>query len=281
MPELPEVETIKNELEPFLIGHRITGITLCWEGIVREPSPQEFCSRLVGQRVTGITRRGKYLLFHLDGGILIIHLKMTGSLLLKQGTAQLDRFIRAIIYLDGGVAIYFRDPRKFGVMRLVRDASPVIGNLGPEPLEDDFSAQVLAERLQKRKAPLKAILNDQSLVAGIGNMYADEALFSARIHPQRSGSSLSPDEVKRLHRSIRQVLQGAINDKGASVNTYFRPSGEKGTAHFEFRVAHQGGKPCPRCGTPIERITVRGRGTYFCPRCQRFNYRIGKYRFSS
>ncbi len=270
MPELPEVETVKNELAPYVIGHRITDITLNWEGIVKEPHPSKFCSRLVGQKITSLARRGKYLLFSLDGdGVLVIHLKMTGSLLLAPTSAELGRFIRAVIHLDGGVTIHFRDPRKFGVMRLVQDPGPVVKRLGPEPLEDDFTPKLLAKHLQNRQASIKAILNDQTAVAGLGNMYADETLFSARLHPQRAGSSLSSEEVKRLHQSIREVLSAAINNKGASINTYFRPSGEKGTAHFEFKVAHQGGKPCPRCGTPIERIKVRNRGTYFCPNCQR------------
>jgi len=270
VPELPEVETVKNELAPHVLGHRITGVTLNWEGIVKEPHPSLFRSRLIGQKITGLARRGKYLLFSLaEGEFLIIHLKMTGSLLLAPNSARPLKYVRAVIHLDGGTDIHFRDPRKFGAMRLVRDAQPVVRRLGPEPLEGSFTPQVLAERLKKRQAPIKAILNDQTAVAGLGNMYADEALFSARLHPRRAGSSLSFEEVKRLHESIREVLKAAIGNKGASVNTYFRPSGEKGTAHSEFKVAHRGGQPCPRCGTPIERITVRNRGTYFCPECQR------------
>ena len=265
MPELPEVETIKNELAPHIIGRSITGVTLFWQGIVHQPSVEEFRSRLIGQKITGVERRGKYLIFGLTSGeALIIHLKMTGSLLLKPP----DRFIRAILHLDGGTKIYFRDPRKFGAMWLVEDKNTVVGKLGPEPLEADFTPQILAQRLSKRTAPIKALLCDQSFVAGIGNMYADEALFSARIHPLRTGKSLSPEEVKRLHHAIRQVLWAAIGNKGASVDTYFRPSGEIGTAHFQFRVAHRGGQPCSVCGTPLERIPIRNRGSYFCPKCQ-------------
>jgi len=266
MPELPEVETIKNELLPYVVGHRISGVTLFWDGIVRRPSVNEFCSHLVGQRIVGLARRGKYLIFSLTSSeVLIIHLKMTGSLLLKPP----DKFIRAILYLDKESGLYFRDPRKLGVMWLVEDASSVIGKLGPEPLEADFTPQLLAQRLNNRIAPIKAILCDQSFIAGIGNMYADEALFAARIHPKRSGKSLSKDEITRLHRSIQQVLWSAINDKGASVDTYFRPGGEVGTAHFQFQVAHRlSGKFCPVCGTAIERLPIRNRGSYFCPKCQ-------------
>ena len=269
MPELPEVETIKNELTPHIVGHGITGVTLFWDRIVRQPSVEEFCSRLVGQRITGVARRGKYLILDLTSDeTLIIHLKMSGSLLLKPASAEPDKFIRAILYLDKGTRLLFRDPRKLGVMWLVEDKNTIIGKLGPEPLEADFTPQLLAQRLNNRTAPIKAILCDQSFIAGIGNMYADEALFAARIHPLRSGKSLSKDEITRLHRSIQQVLWSAINDKGASVDTYFRPGGELGTAHFEFKVAHRGNMPCPSCGTPIQRIPIRNRGSYFCPKCQ-------------
>jgi len=265
MPELPEVETIKNELLPYIVGHRISSVTLFWEGIVRQPSVEEFCSRLIGQRIVGLSRRGKYLIFNLTSNeALIMHLKMTGSLLLKP-----DKFIRAIIYLDNETGLYFRDPRKLGVMWLAEETSSVIGELGPEPLEADFTSEILAQRLHNRGAPIKALLCDQNFIAGIGNMYADEALFAAKIHPLRSGKSLSRDEVEHLHSAIQQVLWAAIGNKGASVDTYLRPGGELGTAHFQFQVAHcLSGRLCPVCGTPIERIPIRNRGSYFCPKCQ-------------
>jgi formamidopyrimidine-DNA glycosylase len=265
MPELPEVETIKNELTPHIIGHRITGVTLFDEEIVRQPSVAEFRSRLTGQKITGLGRRGKYLIFGLSGGeTLIIHLKMSGSLLLKPP----DRFTRAVLHLDGGTELYFRDPRKFGVMWLVKDKNTITSKLGPEALAAEFTPKILAQRLSKRTAPIKALLCDQSLVAGIGNMYADEALFRAKVHPLRPGKSLSQEEVKRLHHAIQQVLRSAIRKKGASVETYFRPDGQIGRAHFEFKVAHGRSKNCPNCGTAIARIAVRNRGSYFCPRCQ-------------
>ena len=266
MPELPEVETIKNELLPHILGREVTAVTLLWEGIVKKPSVEEFCSRVVGQKITGLTRRGKYLLFGLSSGeILVMHMKMTGSLLLDSAD---NRFTRAVIHLGDGTKLNFRDPRKFGAMWLTGDENTVADRLGPEPLEDGFTPEVLAQRLHNRVAPIKAILIDQSFLAGIGNMYADEALFAAGIHPLRQGGSLTQDEIERLHRAIKRVLWSAIGNKGASVRNYFRPGGEIGTAHFEFRVAHGQGKNCPDCGTPIQRITVRNRGTYFCPNCQ-------------
>jgi len=270
MPELPEVETIKNELLPHIVGRQVNGVTLFWEGIVRQPSVEEFCPCLIGQRLTGLARRGKYLLFSLTSGeVLIIHLKMTGSLLLKPASTEADKFVRAILHLDNGTEIHFRDPRKLGVMWLVKDVDSVVGKLGPEPLEAEFTPQLLAKRLANRTAPVKALLSDQTFIAGIGNMYADEALFAAGVHPLRPGGSLSSEEVEHLHRAIQQVLWSAIGNKGASVDTYFRPDGTLCTAHFQFQVAHRlSGKFCPVCGTPIERIPIRNRGTYFCPHCQ-------------
>jgi formamidopyrimidine-DNA glycosylase len=269
MPELPEVETVKNELLPHVIGHCIIGIDLDWDGIVRYSSPDEFRDRLLGQTITGLTRRGKYLIFNLtSAGFLIIHLKMSGSLLLKTAAESNERFVRAIIYLDNETAIIFRDPRKFGRMWLATDSMEIDTKLGPEPLSPAFTAELLAQLLKNRSAPVKALLLDQSLIAGIGNMYADEALFAAKIHPLMPGKNLSSEETARLHHAIQQVLQAGIKNKGASIINYFRPSGAPGTAHFEFQVAHRRGQSCPVCGTPLQRIVMRNRGAYLCPSCQ-------------
>ena len=269
MPELPEVETVKNELLPYVIGRRITDIVLLWAGIVKEPSPEEFRTRLIGQKITGITRRGKYLPFSLSSGdSMIVHLKMTGSLLVQQDSAEPPRFARAIFHLDNDTDIIFRDPRKFGVLRLVKDKNTIIGKLGPEPFDKDFTPKLLGEILLKRKAPMKALLCEQELIAGIGSMYADEALFATKIHPMRSGTSLTEKEIRKLHKAIRRILSTAIENKGASVDTYYRPDGSRGTAHYQFKVAHRFKGPCYTCGTPIERIKVRARGSYFCPKCQ-------------
>ena len=266
MPELPEVETIRTELLPYVLGRTITGIKLFWERIIRQPSVGEFTSQVVGRQINGISRHGKYLFFHLDdGGVLVMHMKMTGSLIINPSD---DRFSRAIFHFDNGAEMHFWDPRKFGVMWLDEDDRAVLAKLGPEPLDDDFTPQVLADILKNRTAPVKPVILDQSIIAGIGNMYADEALFDARIHPERRAGSLTGDEVRRLHASIRRVLLKALKEKGASIRNYIRPDGSPGTAHDEFNVAHGVGKDCPRCGTPIRRIVVRGRGTYFCPQCQ-------------
>ena len=269
MPELPEVETIKNELLPHILGRTIKSIDIFWDKMVRQPSLAEFRSRIIGREITGLSRRGKYLFFHLSGGgVLVMHMKMTGSLLVNPSDS---RFTRAVLYLDNGTAVHFWDPRKFGVMWLAEDVSAVEDMLGPEPLDDDFTPTVLAGLLSNRQAPVKPLLLDQSVIAGIGNMYADEALFEAKIHPLKPAGELSMDEIKRLHGAIRLVLRKALSKKGASVRNYIRPDGRPGTAHDEFHVAHGVGKNCPQCGGLIERIVVRGRGTYLCPRCQRLS----------
>jgi formamidopyrimidine-DNA glycosylase len=191
---------------------------------------------------------------------------MTGVLLLNPEEAA--RYARAVFHLSNGHRFVFRDRRRLGVMWLVEDADTVVCKLGPEPLDESFSAAVLRQRLSRHHIPIKAALLDQCIVAGIGNMYADEALFASRIHPLRKADDLSPKEVRTLHNCIRRVLRAAIGSKGASVDTYVRPAGELGTAHFDFKVAHKGGEPCPICGRTIERCVVQNRGTYFCPRCQ-------------
>lgn len=269
MPELPEVETVRSELAPHVIGRKITGVTFLWDGIVKKIAVDEFIRGVSGQQVTALERRGKYLFFSLSNGkYMLVHLKMTGSLLVQKSGEELPRFTRAVIHLDNGTDIVFRDPRKFGVLRLVDDPGSVVGKLGPEPLKEDFTLDVLKKRLKNRKAPMKALLCDQNVIAGIGSMYADEVMFDTGIYPVRLPESLTEEETAHLHEAIRRILLAAIENKGASVNTYYRPDGSRGTAHFEFNVAHRGGQPCNVCGTPVERMVVRGRGTYYCSKCQ-------------
>jgi len=270
MPELPEVETIKRDLAFKILGRSFAGVTINWPKTAQIPSFEHFSSCLIGKSIEGLDRRGKYLILRLSSGeALILHFRMSGSLLLKPASAEPDPYARVIFLLDDGTELRFRDPRKLGVMWLVEDESVVVGKLGPEPLEPDFTAEVLAQRLARRSAVIKALLCDQTFLAGVGNMYADEALFAAGIHPLRGAKSLSWEEVMRLHSALRQVLAEAIARSGASISDYRRPNGEPGAAQFEFQVAHRRGQPCPKCGTTIERIPIRKRGTYFCPRCQK------------
>jgi formamidopyrimidine-DNA glycosylase len=268
LPELPEVETIKNELFTHVIGRRFANVTVCDAKPVKQPSADDFRRGLIGQSIKGLERRGKYLIFHLSGGnALVIHLKMTGALLLNP--KQPDGYARVIFHLDDGRRLVFTDRRRLGALWLLENEQAVVGKLGPEPLDMEFTVESLAERLCKRQAPIKAVLLDQAFIAGIGNMYADEALFAAKTHPLRQANSLSPHEIRNLHKAIVDVLESAIDSKGASIDTYKRPDGQLGMAHDNFRVAHRGGKPCPICGTTIQRLAVRNRGSYFCPKCQR------------
>lgn len=267
MPELPEVETIKNELAPWVVGQSFTRVTISDPKVVCGCSLSDVRRGLVGQKVESLGRRGKHLIFHLSSGSsLIIHLRMTGSLLLDPGKDC--RYVRAAFWLSNGRRFVFSDRRRLGKIWLVDDAGSVVCKLGPEPLDESCTPNILGQRLGRHHIPIKAALLDQGIVAGIGNMYADEALFAARIHPLRKSDELSAKQVQTLHDSIRRILEAAIGSKGASVDTYVRPQGELGTAHFDFKVAHRGGELCPVCGGTIERIVVQNRGTYFCPRCQ-------------
>jgi formamidopyrimidine-DNA glycosylase len=204
MPELPEVETIKNDLAPDVVGHTITGIRFKWPGVVKNLSPDALEKSIVGRRITGMGRRGKYLLFRLDDGkTLVMHLKMSGSLHLVRGDSEpADPHIRTVIFLDNG-CVAFRDLRRFGALWLIDDEGEFFHRLGPEPLERGFTVGLLEKLLMPHASPIKAVLLDQSVLAGVGNMYADEALFEAGIHPQKRANELAKREIRRLHRAIR------------------------------------------------------------------------------
>jgi len=273
MPELPEVETIKNELSPWVVGRSFTEINILDARLVCGGSVEEVRRGLIGQKVERLERRGKYLIFHLSSGrSLIMHLRMTGSLLLNP--KDVDHYARAVFHLSNGHFLVFSDRRRLGKMWLVDDAGVVVCKLGPEPLDESFTPDILEQRLSRHRIPVKAALLDQCIVAGIGNMYADEVLFAARIHPLRKADDLSSEEIRTLHNCIRRILVAAIGNRGASVDTYVRPEGELGTAHFDFKVAHKGGETCSVCGSTIERCVVQNRGTYFCPRCQPLTPRL-------
>jgi formamidopyrimidine-DNA glycosylase len=274
MPELPEVETVVRGLREPLIGQVITAAIFPQEpGRMLNIDPQQLQKRIAGQRINTITRRAKYLLFKLDADTLIVHLKMTGHLyvLPPDETNPYDRWMRVRFPLDNGQELRFSDSRKFGRVYLCSDPNEVLPALGPEPLEDDFTLDVFRERLRGRKGILKSLLLNQAFVAGVGNIYADEALHIARLHPLRRADSLSNDEIKRLYQGIRQALADGVRHEGASINWYRKPDGSRGESQNHLRVYREHrnmSQPCPVCGGPITKIWVGQRGTHFCPNCQ-------------
>jgi formamidopyrimidine-DNA glycosylase len=273
VPELPEVETIRRDLSPRIVGRTITAVRITPDAVplIDGASPAAFERRLKGRRIERIDRRGKYLLFRLSGGLwLIVHLRMTGALLYRDGHARAaaDRYVRAVIALDDGTELRYADLRKLGTLRLVDTLEDVVGRLGPEPLHARFTAARLRQAIGRRKAPIKAVLLDQRALAGLGNIYADEALFAARIHPLRRADTLSEAENRRLHRSIRRVLRDALDNRGASFRDYVDGGGRAGSHQFHVKVFRRTGQPCYVCGAEIERTKVGGRSTHFCPRCQ-------------
>lgn len=269
MPELPEVETIRNDLRPLLVGRVITGARVGWEGCVDRPSVEEFSRQILGKRIEDVGRRGKFLVLTLSGGgMLLVHLRMTGRLLLVDATLPWQSHTRFSFRLDNGEELRFVNVRKFGRLYLVDDPQEVLGDLGPEPLEEDFEVEDFCGLFDGRRGMLKPLLLNQRFIAGLGNIYVDEALFKAGLHPQRTADTLTTGELCRLYDAIRDVLRHGIEDKGTSRSDYVRPDGSEGTHQQRLSVSGRDDKPCPRCGATIERLVVGGRGTYICPRCQ-------------
>ncbi len=269
MPELPEVESIRRELVSCILDSHFSQVKLLWERAVIGITPDGFCHQLEGKRICHIGRRGKYLLFSLsDKKTFILHLGMSGYVELLPSSSPTGHYTVAVFYLDGERKLQFCDRRRLGKLWLTTNRDDVIGKLGIEPFDPRFTPEVLAHLVQRRM-PIKAFLLDQHAIAGIGNMYADEILFSSRIHPLKRVSSLTSEEVSKVYDSIQRVLAEALGERGASVSTYRLPCGSLGRAQFHFRVAHRGGQPCPRCGSEIQRLLIQGRGTYFCPYCQK------------
>ena len=274
MPELPEVETIASELNVRLAGRAIAGTEVLWPPTVGHPSPEEFVAAAAGARIESVGRRAKYILIRLaGGGQIAIHLRMTGRLTIEPAQAPRDPYTRLVLRLDGDDELRFADTRKFGRFYLVPAGQTLplrsFAALGPEPLEGDFTPDLLATRVAARRGNVKAALLDQRLVAGLGNIYADEALFRARIHPRRTLASLSADEIRALHDAIVFVLKQALGQGGTSFSDYRTTWGRRGGYQEELSVFRKSGSGCPVCGTPIERDVVAGRGTHYCPGCQK------------
>jgi formamidopyrimidine-DNA glycosylase len=287
MPELPEVETVARQLEPELEGHRIESLEVL-DGRWSRPLPPETLGAAVsGRTIEGLGRRGKYLLLGLDGGqTLVMHLRMTGNLVLVEGEEALDpsegrrlyegerstseRHLRARFTLEDGRELWFTDPRRFGEAFLIDDGrlGERFAKLGVEPLSDEFTAEALAASAAGRTAPLKSFLLDQSRVAGVGNIYADEALYRARLHPLSPAGSMKAEHHQALRDAIVAALEAGLDAGGSSIDDYRDGRGEKGAMQDEFLIHTREGEPCPSCGGPIQRIVVGGRSTYYCPSCQ-------------
>jgi formamidopyrimidine-DNA glycosylase len=273
MPELPEVETIRLTLEPHVVGRRFERVQIDDPRLVRPFEPLAVAAELEGERVAALDRRGKYLIVRFESGrALLIHLRMTGSLRhAPSGTLADDPHRRAVVKLDDGSDVAYRDVRRFGTWHLLEpeEVEPYLQRrLGREPLERGFTPRRLGERLDGRGAPLKAALLDQRTVAGLGNIYVDEALWRAKLHPLRTAGSLDADELALLTRAIREALRAGIAGQGASLRDYSTPDGRRGRMQDSFRVYGREGEPCQRCGTPIHKIRAAGRGTWYCPTCQ-------------
>lgn len=275
MPELPEVETIRAQLADRVPGRTIVRVEVLDPRLTSPEDPADFAEAVAGRRIDAVGRRGKYLLLELDtGDALAVHLRMTGRLHWQAGPALAEeRFLRARFHLDDASSLTFGDMRRFGRAWIVsgtpREREEYWrGRVGVEPLSPRFTARLLGELLEGRRGPLKPALLNQALVAGLGNMYVDEALFQARLHPLRAAGSLDDDELRRLHRAIRDRLAAAVAAGGASIDTYRDSLGERGSMQDLLRVHLHAGEPCPRCRTTIVKTRVGQRGTYWCPRCQ-------------
>jgi formamidopyrimidine-DNA glycosylase len=290
MPELPEVETIARDLRGLVAGSRIVGARSNWPPTLRSHEPEGFARAVAGRDIEGVGRRGKQLLIWLgpsDGpvnsddvglAVLTVHLKMTGQLFVVPAGTPEDRHVHVVLAFADGRELRFRDMRKFGRMGLYRrdratglpaegEATGVLAG-GAEPLDDDFTARRFAGLLAGRRGRLKTLLLNQDFLAGVGNIYADESLWRARLHPLRDARTVRPAEARRLHGALRDVLAEAVERRGSSVDDYTAPEGD-GSMQEHLAVYQRAGEPCLRCGRPIRRIVVGGRSTHFCSWCQR------------
>jgi formamidopyrimidine-DNA glycosylase len=274
MPELPEVQTIVNDLQAAgIVGQTITGVDVYWPATIATGSPENFRDHIQGKTILGVGRRGKLMLFELDEGWLLgVHLRMTGRFELRADHPR-DKHIHVVMALKDGRRLLFRDTRKFGRFYLVQDRLSITGALGLEPLSFHFTAGRLAGLLAGRKRRIKPLLLDQRVIAGLGNIYVDEALWAARIHPLCKADGLSwPAQIKALHRSIRSVLRQGLRNAGTTLGggkgNFYSLESARGRNADQLKVFRRTGQPCPRCRTPIERIVVAQRSTHLCPRCQ-------------
>lgn len=272
MPELPEVETVRRRLSQRLPGLIVSDLSID-DATVSEQSEEELRQLLVGRRILAVRRRGKYLIVDLEGAVAVMHLRMTGQVLLPAAgdyDARQVRPPRFVWRLEPAAELHFRDVRRFGRLWAFDPAveARFFAGMGPEPFAEEFTVAYLRGALEGRKAPLKSFLLDQRRLAGVGNIYADEALFRARLHPLRAAGSVGPREAQRLHAALLETLQAGIDNAGSSIDSFVDPSGQRGSFQEMLNVYQRAGAPCRVCGTAIRRVVVGGRGTHFCPRCQ-------------
>jgi formamidopyrimidine-DNA glycosylase len=283
VPELPEVETVARDLRGLVVGARITGVTVGWLKTLRSGDPKAFAAAVVGRTITGTSRRAKLVVLDLDDATAItIHLKMTGQLFVVRSGSMGDPYIRLVLTFADGRELWFRDIRKFGRVGIARRDGPggdLVGELGgekgfkgfgPEPLDAAFTVRRFRAGIRGRRGRLKPLLLDQSFLAGVGNIYADEALWAARLHPLRSAATLRPTDEGRLYREVRRILAEAVERRGSSIDDYTAPDGD-GSMQEHLLVYQRAGEPCFRCGRPVRRIVVGGRSTHFCSWCQRLS----------
>jgi len=268
MPELPEVETIRRGLEKRILAKKINRVEINTDRMVKKPSPKRFKEEVEGKNFTQVIRRGKYLILVLSSGKkIVIHLRMTGQLIYGRRNTK----SRVFFLLSNGKYLNLNDKRHLGEIRLVEnwEKVPGIAKMGMEPLEDSFTLKVFGEMLNKKKARIKPLLMNQEFLAGVGNIYAQEVLFKARIHPERHAHRLKRDEVKSLFSEIKKVLKKAIDYKGSSLSSYVDAQGRRGSFRSRLQVYGRGGESCIKCKTPLKFIKLAGRGTSFCPKCQK------------
>lgn len=278
MPELPEVESVRQGLQQMIIGEKIGTVEVRWPNIIESPAVSDFKKRLEGQVFEEVKRRGKFLLFYLTEDVLISHLRMEGKyqfVLPSYGEEDgiENKHTHVIFYLESGHQLRYLDVRKFGRMSLVQKGKEFshksLAKLGPEPVAEKFTLPAMQKFLTRRTKAIKGVLLDQEMVVGIGNIYADEILYRAQIHPEQSAKSLSKNETETLYHSIIEILDEAVQKGGTTIRSYENAFGENGNYQEFLKVYGKEGTECPRCANIIKKIKVAGRGTHFCPNCQR------------
>ncbi|WP_144547894.1 DNA-formamidopyrimidine glycosylase [Bacillus sp. X1(2014)] len=276
MPELPEVETVRKTLKKLVVNKTIEDITVYWPKIIKTPlEVEQFVDALIGETIIDVGRRGKFLIIYTGNFALVSHLRMEGKYGLYPKKEPYDKHTHVLFHFTDGTELRYRDVRKFGTMHLYKKGDefltePLIG-LGPEPFSEEFTVQYLAEKLKKTNRKIKTALLDQKVFVGLGNIYVDEALFRAGIHPERIANTLDANELNLLHREIVATLSEAVKKGGSTIRSYVNSQGEIGMFQLELYAYGRKGEECKRCGTPLEKITVGGRGTHYCPQCQKIS----------